>query len=129
MPPHMSFGLTKEAVRRQEKIVTRRMGWGRLKPGDLFVPVEQVMGLKKGEKHVVLWPLCRCVRNRPQSLDLLLQPYFAEYAALEMIREGFPELSPEEFVAMFTRAMRCPAYEVLNRIEFGYVGAEAEARS
>jgi hypothetical protein len=121
MPPHMSFSATTEAVRRHEKTVTRRLGWARLKPGGLFVPVEKAMGLKKGEKHVELWPLCDCVRNTPQSLDLLINPAFAEYAALEMIREGFPDLTPAEFVAMFVKITRCNPWVVLNRIEFGYV--------
>ncbi len=121
MPPHMSFSLTIEAVRRQEKDVTRRLGWGRLNSGGLFVPVERAMGLKKGEKHVIIWPLCVCLSNTPQSLDLLLNPAFAEYTAAEMIREGFPGMDPREFVEMFIRANHCPVYAVPNRIEYGYV--------
>lgn len=50
----MSFMLTKEQVLNQTKDVTRRNGWAFLKPGDLIQPVEKCMGLKKGEKQVLL---------------------------------------------------------------------------
>jgi len=121
----MSFSATKEQVRRREKTVTRRLAWLDMKPGGLFVPVERAMGLKKGEKHVILWPLCRCISNIPECLNrLVLDP---EYGRLEMIREGFPGMDPVEFVAMFIRMNHLdretysPDTQVIRRIEFEYV--------
>lgn len=115
--------MTTEAVRNREKTVTRRLGWEDLKPGDLFVPVRQAMGLRKGQKHAVLWPLCRCVATRRERLDALLDRtvYSEEEAELEMTREGFPGMDPAEFVRMFAQANRCLEATLANRIEFEYV--------
>jgi len=125
VPTHMSYSMTTEAVRRQEKDVTRRLGWARLKPGGLFVPVERAMGLRKGEKHVALWPLCRCVSNTPEPLSVLLDPANREYALREMVREGFPHLTPEEFVAMFTEHNDVDTHTPVNRIELEYLEVPA----
>jgi hypothetical protein len=126
----MSFSMTTEAVRRREKTVTRRTGWDFLEPADLFVPVEKAMGLKKGERHVALWSLCRCVSNVREALNkLVLDP---EYGRMEMIREGFPGMNPAEFIEMFCAAnglniplmMRpCDVPWAPNRIGFEYVEA------
>jgi hypothetical protein len=121
----MSYAMTTEAVLRHEKDVTRRLGWTRLKPGGLFVPVERAMGLKKGEKHVALWPLCRCVSNTPEVLRRLIDE--PEYGRVEMVREGFPGMDPAEFVARFIRMNHLdrntysPDTQVVNRIELEYV--------
>lgn len=122
MPRHMSFTLTSDAVLRQEKTVTRRLGWRFLSPGDLFVPVEKAQGLQKGQHHVVLWPLCRCLSNRSEYLNqLLLHP---AWGWEEVRREGFPGMSPGEFVDMFMALNHCSLDTVVNRIEFEYVPSE-----
>ena len=44
----------------------------------------------------------------------------------ECVREGFPNLSPGEFIARFIVANRLRhEYAVVNRIEFEYIGGEA----
>lgn len=119
MPRHMSFTMTRDAVLRQEKTVTRRLGWDFLRPGDLFVPVEKAQGLKKGEHHVVLWPLCRCLSNRPERLqDLFCYP---DWGWEEVRREGFTGISPGGFVEMFMAANHCNLDTLVNRIEFEYM--------
>lgn len=45
-------------------------------------------------------------------------------AAIEAAREGFPEMSPAEFIRMFVAHNRCSVNQPVNRIEFEYVEAE-----
>lgn len=112
MPRNMSFMLTTEQVRNRTKDVTRRRGWKSLKPGELFHAVEQAQGLKKGQKLKRLAVL-RCVSNTPSRLD--------EITPDDVRREGFPELTVEQFVAMFYRNLGGDERQVVNRIEFAYV--------
>jgi len=56
MPRLMSFALTEQQMRDQSKTVTRRRGWGFLKPGDTLYAVNKVMGFKKGEKPERIGP-------------------------------------------------------------------------
>jgi hypothetical protein len=106
---NISFALTTRQFLDGTKDVTRRLGWASLKPGDTLAACEKCMGLKKGERPVKLG-IVRVVAVRRERLDAIDQP--------DVIREGFPEMSPAEFVAMFTSHMRCePSIEV-TRIEF-----------
>lgn len=114
MPRNMSFALTTRQVRARTKTVTRRTGWADLKPGDRFWAVEKVRGLKKGEK-VKRIALLECVSNRPTRLNTIRNP--------DVAREGFPEMTWREFVAMFCRAMGVKPDRVVNRIKFKYVEA------
>ncbi len=124
--PHVSFIMTKGAVRRREKTVTRRLRAERVTPGGLFVPVAQAQGLKRGEKHVSLWPQCRWVSKRAENLEDLLDPDKYSYveAKREMVREGFPDMEPAEFVEMFRRAnhkLTGPYPLPLFRLELEYL--------
>lgn len=112
MPRLMSFALTTRQMKAETKTVTRRKGWANLKPGELFWAVEKAMGLKPGEK-VKRLKLCRCLSNRPEPLDAITRA--------DVAREGFPELSPGDFVAMFRVHMVGPTGQVVNRIEFEFV--------
>jgi len=47
---NMSFMLTTGALLEGRKMVTRRLGWWFLKPGDRLCAVERCMGLKAGER-------------------------------------------------------------------------------
>lgn len=49
---NMSFAFTKDQFRARAKIVTRRLGWWDVYPGEILCGVERVMGFKKGEKIV-----------------------------------------------------------------------------
>lgn len=116
---NISFQLTTAQIRARTKTVTRRMGWLDLKPGTLLQAVEKGQGLKKGEKAVKL-AVIRVVDARRESLGrMLVEP---EYGAAECVLEGFPEMEPAGFVAMFCDSHRdCTPIRSVTRIEFEYV--------
>lgn len=110
---NMSFSKTTDQARDRSKTVTRRWGWGFLKPGDRVQQVVKAMGLKKGEKiekiHVI-----EIISNRPDPLNDLTQA--------ECVLEGFPGLDP----AWLRRLLLSMAPKTWkgghpNRIEFKYV--------
>lgn len=117
---NMSFSLTTEQILQQTKDVTRRTGWAFLNPGTLVQPVEKAMGLKAGEAVVKLGLPVRCVSRRREPLSAMLDD--PAYGKQECLREGFPDMTPEEFVAMFCKSHAgcTPASEV-TRIEFEYL--------
>ena len=116
---NMSFSMTTEAVRRREKTVTRRLGWWKLQPGTILQAVEKAQGLKKGE-HVKPICLIQVVSVRRERLDAICH-LGSEFGPIETSREGFPELTPQAFLGMFTRANACAWDTHVNRIEFEYV--------
>ncbi len=106
---NMSFALTTTQLLDGSKTVTRRLGWTGLKPGDTVRAVEKAMGLRKGEKlHV--FGLIRALSVRREPLEAIDEA--------DVVREGFPGMTPEEFVSMFTRAMGCGPSTEVTRIEF-----------
>lgn len=116
MPRNMSFMLTKGQFKDQTKTITRRLGWRFLKPGDILNGCEKCMGLKKGEKVKKLGQI-RVVSTRLEPLNEITQD--------DCAKEGFPELTPDEFVAMFCEHnARCKPDSVVNRIEFEYCDEE-----
>lgn len=112
MPRNMSFMLTTQQVRDRTKTVTRRLGWWFLKPGDIVMACEKCRGLKRGE-HVKRIAPIRIVNSRPSILR--------DIRPADVRREGFPEMTPYLFVAMFCREMGCTPGQTVNRIEFEYV--------
>jgi hypothetical protein len=110
---HMSFALTTPQFIARTKTVTRRLGWESLMPGDVVMGVEKGQGLKKGEKVRRLGAI-RIKDVRGEQLDAITQD--------DVIKEGFPEMTPNEFVDMFCRANRVWPRIVVTRIEFEYVG-------
>lgn len=117
---NISFSLTTEQVRTGTKTVTRRLGWLQLKPGDLLRPVKKCMGLKPGEKIEPLRGPLRVVSVRRESLwQMWLDP---EYGAEECKREGFPDMTPLDFIDMFCASHKgCNRGSGVTRIEFEYV--------
>ncbi len=135
----MSFRLTLGPFLSGDKDVTRRLGWTNLKPGEHFMGVKQAQGLLKGEKIQRIGE-CVCLRNEPEPLDEIVRypyrsPLWARKIAdgtpwrewrLETAREGFPDLTPEQFVEMFCEANKrqgVTSKTVVNRIEFARVVA------
>lgn len=115
--------MTTETFRRREKDVTRRLGWWFLEPGDLVQGCEKCQGLKKGERAVKLG-VVRIVSTGPEQVGS-----FAMHGPDETTREGFPNLTPEEFVDMFCRYNDCHPGTTVNRIAFEHVCTEeANAR-
>ncbi len=112
MPRNMSFAMTTRQFREKTKNVTRRFGWWNLKPGEVVEGVEKGMGLKKGERIVKLGQIV-ILSTRTEPLNAITQD--------DCIREGFPDLTPEQFVDMLCRHYGCRADQTINRIEFGYL--------
>lgn len=123
----MSFSATVPQILDRSKTVTRRMGWKFLKPGDRLWAAEKCMGLKKGEKQVRL-AMIEVVDVRRESLLEMgplgwTQPNedHRAYGQAEVVAEGFPDLTADEFVGMFCAMNRCVPSDEVTRIEFTYI--------
>lgn len=114
---NISFSMTEPQLLDLSKSVTRRRGWWNLKPGDKLCAVRKAMGLKKGEK-VHRFGEVEVLSANPQPLRLLLDS--SAWALDELEKEGFPELSPAEFVDMFCASHACTADDQVMRIEFKF---------
>jgi hypothetical protein len=116
---NISFALTTPQILAATKHITRRLGWLTLKPGDLLRPVRKCMGLKKGEKPEVLrGPIC-VVSIRREPLRAMTDDL--NYGQAECKREGFPDMTPAEFVTMFCKSHKgCTPDTEVTRIAFAY---------
>jgi hypothetical protein len=112
MPRNMSFAMTTRQFIDQSKTVTRRFGWGFLKPGDIVCGVKKAMGLKAGESIERLG-LIRIISTRWEPLN--------QITADDVIREGFPDWSPDQFVDMLVRHYKIQPNKPVNRIEFEHL--------
>lgn len=112
MPRNMSCAMTTKQVKARTKTVTRRYGWWFLNPGDVVNLVEKSMGLKAGEKVKRLCQV-RIVSTSPEKLNQITQA--------DVIKEGFPDWTPEQFVQMIVDHYHVNPDEILNRIEFEYI--------
>lgn len=111
----MSFALTTEQMLARTKTVTRRTGWAQLKPGTLLQAVEKSQGLRKGQRVRKLGVI-RVVDVRRETLFAMRNAPPGECA-----REGFPDLTPAQFIAMFCTANDCTTGSVVTRIEFEHL--------
>lgn len=134
----MSFMLTTDQIRNRTKTVTRRVGWQFLKPGDLIRAVERCQGLKKGEKMRPLGVI-RVESVRREVLAQMTDGLSPSYGVEECRLEGFPQMTPADFVAMFCATHKVPdkrawglpmkkrqpfpmlPCDEVTRIEFSYV--------
>lgn len=116
----MAFSLTVAQVRARTKTVTRRTGWAWVAPGTLIQPVVQSQGLKKGARVEPIGLPIRIVAVREEPLSRLVASP-ASYGAPECRREGFPELTPQQFVEMFAAHNRCLWTDLVTRLEFEYL--------
>lgn len=120
---NMSFALTTEQVRQQTKTVTRRLGWKDLQPGDLIQPVVKCQGLKKGERVEKIGGPIRVVTVWREPLHALTVQSLGYALTNETAREGFPQMTTAEFVAMFCQANKCRPNDMVTRIQFEYAEA------
>lgn len=111
----ISFSLTKPQILARTKTQTRRLGWQFAKPGMVCQGCEKVMGRRKGEPLVKL-AVIRIVTVCREPLHWISQA--------DVIAEGFPEMTPAEFVAMFCGHMKCAADKLVTVITFEYVDGE-----
>lgn len=116
---NMSFSITTGQIQDGTKTVTRRLGWLHLKVGDMVRPVRKCMGLKPGEKVEALCDPVRVVSLSREPLLWMTEDF--KYGRAECIREGFPDLTPAQFVAMFCASHKgCTPETIITRIEFEY---------
>lgn len=114
---NISFAITTEQYENGSKDVTRRLGWKNLKAGDRLQAVRKIRGLPKGAKVERLNPpVIEVVSVRRERLDRMTKK--PRYGRKECRREGFPDLSAEEFVAMFCEHGGCQPRTFVTRIEF-----------
>lgn len=116
---NISFQLTTEQIKARTKDVTRRLGWLNLKKGDRLQGCKKCMGRKHGEPLERL-AVVEVVAVRREPLGAISKP--------DVIREGFPDLTPAEFVEFFCRTHKDPLTKkqatsetIVTRIEFKYV--------
>lgn len=114
----ISFALTTPQVRAHTKTVTRRLGWKNAKPGDVVQPIVKGQGLKKGEHVEKIDSPVRIIHVQRERLNRLLDGSLASIR--DMTMEGFPDLSPQQFVDMFCQHNGCRPHAYVTRIEFEY---------
>ena len=116
MPRNISFRLTTDQIRNRTKTVTRRAGWRFCKVGDVLTACVKCMGLKKGEKLEVLGRIrVTAVSREP------LSKLTGTYGQSEAAKEGFPEMTGEQFACMFCGHMGGDMSQEVTRIEFEYL--------
>jgi hypothetical protein len=109
----MSVAFTEQAVRDRTKTVTRRKGWRNLHLGERLTLCRKVMGRKPGE------PLVRIVDV--EVVSVRREPLSA-ITADEVAREGFPGMSPAEFIRrFFVEPQGIQPGDLVTRIEWAYV--------
>lgn len=118
----MSFFLTTPQFRARTKSVTRRLGWRNAKVGDVVMAVVKGQGIPKGGHVEKLGPI-RFTRVTWEQIGALLYGPPARCRS-EVRREGFPDLSPEQFVEMFCKHNDCEISDAVTRIAYEYLDAE-----
>jgi hypothetical protein len=109
---YMSFMLTTRQFRERTKGATRRLNWPGIKTDDVLMGVVKCMGFQKGESVQKLGPIL-IGDHWWEPLNAITQE--------ECVLEGFPEMSPAEFVAMFCLEMKCKPSRLVHRIGFAYL--------
>jgi hypothetical protein len=109
----MAVSLTEAQARDRSKTVTRRTGWRMLRPGDQLTLCPKVMGRRHGE------PLDRI--TTVEVTDVRREPLNAITPA-DVTAEGFPRMTPAEFVRFFCAAHRgCVPGSEVTRIQWRYL--------
>jgi hypothetical protein len=93
------------------KDVTRRDGWANLKAGEHLMAVEKGQGLKKGEKVKRLGEI-EVLQSEREPLHAI-----CDHPG-DCAREGFPEMTPMEFIEMYCRHNGGTPKKVITRIVF-----------
>ena len=130
----MSVAFTEQAVRDRTKTVTRRKGWwidknGKrlLKVGDRLTLCQKVMGRKPGEP---LERICdvEVVSVRREPLCAVAGPYALNQDGSiiwpELIKEGFPDMTPEEFMDRYFTPQGIGRMDDVTRIKWRYLDGD-----
>ena len=99
-------------MRDRTKTVTRRNGWIFLKPGDVVNAVETCMGLQRGERMRRICQI-RVTQVTREPLDRITPE--------DVVREGFPDWTPEQFIRFYCRNMKVHPADDVTRIAFEYM--------
>jgi len=112
----ISYYLTTRQFLDGSKDVTRRNGWLNLKVGEHLMAVEKGQGLKKGEKVKRLGEI--------EVLEVCREPLHAicDHPG-DCAREGFPEMSPMEFIKMYCKHNGGGPGQFVTRIVFRRIEA------
>ncbi len=120
MPRLMSVAFTEQAVRRREKIVTRRAGWwldrrGRriLRTGDRITLCRKVMGRRPGE------PLERICDV--EIVSVRREPLNQAGRGRELELEGCGQMTFTEFAAAYFNPQGIAAGDLVTRIQWRYL--------
>lgn len=118
MPRNQSFMMTVEQYRNRTKFVTRRNGWAFARVGDVVNGCEKCQGLKKGQKIVKM--------GQHRFTDLWWEPLRRMtddilYGCKEVALEGFPDMTPHEFVAMYCKHNNCTPETMVHRMAYEYL--------
>jgi len=109
---NISFMLTTQQIINKTKHVTRRMGWRKLKAGQLLNACEKCQGLKKGEKVTHLGQI-RVTSVHTEPLKAITQA--------EVNREGFPDMTPDQFIQFFCQSHKgCTPETIVTVINFDH---------
>jgi hypothetical protein len=104
----MSFSKTLEQMRARTKTVTRREGWRDAQRGERITAVEKGMGIKAGERQVVIHDIEVLHVRRERLGDITPE---------DVEREGFPGWTPAQFIEFYGK----PAEHPVTRIEFRHL--------
>lgn len=116
---NISFMLTTAQVIARQKYVTRRLGWENAKVGEQLQGCEKCQGRRHGEPLIRLAIVEIKSVRREKLRRMTDEPV---YGKKECVLEGFPAMSPAEFVTMFCEAhAKCTPETEITRIEFRYV--------
>lgn len=111
----MSFALTVPQMKAKLKTVTRRHSARNIEVGDLFLAVEKARGVRREDRKSIA--VIRAVSVRRETLG--------DVTEKECALEGFPELSPAQFIEMYLKgnsiSRRLPLEQIeCTRIEFKF---------
>lgn len=109
---NISVAITKEQVRARSKTVTRRKGWLFVKVGELLQPVDRTMGFKRGQRPKKIGGPVRVLNVRRERLYHITPD--------ECAKEGFPELTPDQFIELYCKANGGDENQEVTRIEWRY---------
>lgn len=109
---NISFAYTVKQFRDRTKTVTRRIGWDKLEARTFLRAVRKSQGLKKGEKVETLGVI--------KVISVTLEP-LNDITQDDVIREGFPNMTTEEFINFFCQVNKCQPDTLVNRIHFEYL--------
>ncbi len=111
----ISFALTCDQVLAQTKTQTRRLGWRFAKVGDRLRGVRKVQGRGPNEPIVDV-AIVEITAIRRERLDAITPE--------DLVREGFPELTPAGFCQLFP----CEPSDEVTVVDFCYLDREVLGR-